>query len=122
MAEIHVVFQKGKPAFVLEDPEAVLQNEVLNWHFHTANTPVRRVRISFDRKSATFFPRAGRKAVNSLERDVVHGQTIWGKAPRYFKKGRPRSRSDKYTIEAFDGRGDQLDWATNDPTIRTDGP
>ena len=122
MAEIHVVFQKGKPAFVLEDPEAVMQNEVLNWHFHTAHTPVRRVRISFDSKKATFFPRAGRKATNSIKREVVHGQTIWGKAPHYFKKGPPRSRADKYTIEAFDAKGQKLKWATNDPTIRTDGP
>ena len=122
MAEIHVLFQKGKPAFVLEDPEAVMQGEILNWHFHTADTPVRRVRIRFDKRSAKFFPGRGKKATNKITRDVLNGQTIWGKAPHYFKKGPPRSRPDKYTIEAFDGRGAKLNWATNDPTIRTDGP
>jgi hypothetical protein len=122
MADIHVVFQKNKPAFVLEDPEAVMQDEILNWHFHTAKTPVRRVRIVFSKRSAAFFPHPGKKATNTITRDVVNGQTIWGRAPRYFKKGPPRSRPDKYTIEAFDGKGKKLVWATNDPTIRTDGP
>lgn len=122
MAEIHVVFQQGKPAFVLEDPEAVMQGEVLNWHFHTANTSVRRIRIAFEEKDAAFFPRPGKKPTNKITRKVVSGQTIWGRAPQFFKKGPPKSRPDKYTIEAFGGDGRKLKWATNDPTIRTDGP
>ena len=122
MAEIHVLFQKNKRAVILEDPEAVMQKEILNWHFTTRKTPVKSVRISFAKPSAKFFPHVGKAAKSEITKDVANGQTIWGRAPFYFKKGPPRTRADKYTIEAFDQRGRKLRWATNDPTIRTDGP
>jgi hypothetical protein len=122
MAEIQVVFQNQKATLVLQDPEAVMQEEVLNWHFHTAGTPVRAVRIVFNDASATFFPVGQQPPSNEIKRPVTHGQTIWGQAPKYFTSGPPQSRPDKYTIEAFDKFDVRLDWATLDPTIRTDGP
>ena len=122
MADIQVVFKTGQRAMVLQDPEAVMQNEILNWHFHTARTPVREVRIVFKRKDATFFPIKGSDPQHELRKKVAHGQTMWGQAPEYFEGKRPRTRPDKYTIEAFDRAGRKLKWATLDPTIRTDGP
>jgi hypothetical protein len=122
MADIQVVFKIGQPAMVLQDPEAVMQEEVLNWHFHTAGTPVKAVRISFADPAATFFPRPGQPATNQIQKAVGHRHTIWGQAPIYFTTGGPQSRPDKYTIEAFDQNGVPLPWATLDPTIRTDGP
>jgi len=122
MADIHVVFKTGQPAMVLEDPEAVMQNEILNWRFHTLGTPVRAVRISFQDSAATFFPRPFLPPATEIKKAVGHGHTIWGQAPAYFTSGGPQSRPDKYTIEAFDQNDARLDWATLDPTIRTDGP
>ena len=122
MADIQVVFKTGQPAMVLQDPESVMQNEILNWHLHTAGTAVRAVRISFQDAGATFFPRAGAPPTNVMKKIVGHRHTIWGQAPNYFTSGGPQSRPDKYTIEAFDEFDNRLDWATLDPTIRTDGP
>jgi len=122
MADIQVVFKTGQPAMVLQDPESVMQEEILNWVFHTAGTPVRAVRILFADAAATFFPRPGLPASNEIKKAVGHRHTIWGQAPVYFTTGGPQSRPDKYTIEAFDQNGVQLPWATLDPTIRTDGP
>ena len=101
MADIQVVFQNKKPTLVLQDPEAVMQEEILNWHFHTAGTPVRAVRITFAKKSARFFPRPthspkpARKPNHKIKKPVTNGQTIWGKAPVYFKSGPPKTRSDR---------------------------
>src|SRR5262245_34904073 len=122
MSHIQVIFQNGMPAMVLDDPEAVMQKEIFHWQFHTLNTPVRKVRITFQQQDAEFFPHGSGQASNSITKDILHGQTIWGQAPEYFTSGPPQSRPDKYTIEAFDQNGNQLNWATNDPTIRTDGP
>jgi phosphatidylethanolamine-binding protein (PEBP) family uncharacterized protein len=122
MSHIQVIFQTGMPALVLDDPEAVMQKEIFHWQFHTLNTPVRKVRITFDQPDAAFFPRASGPPANTILKEILHGQTIWGQAPGYFTSGPPQSRPDKYTIEAFDQNGTKLDWATNDPTIRTDGP
>lgn len=122
MADIQVVFKTGQRAMVLQDPEAVMQNEILNWHFHTARTPVREVRIVFQRADAKFFPIKDSTPRNELRKIVRHRQSIWGQAPKYFKGRKPQTRPDKYTIEAFDRLGRKLNWATLDPTIRTDGP
>jgi hypothetical protein len=122
MADIDVVFRTGQPTMVLQDPEAVMQSEILNWRMHTAGTEVRSVRIFFQDEAATFFPRAGSPPSTEIKKGVGHGQTIWGQAPTYFTSGGPQSRPDKYTIEAFDQNDKRLDWATLDPTIRTDGP
>src|SRR6185503_14548622 len=104
MADIDVVFRTGQPAMVLQDPEAVMQNEILNWRMHTAGTPVHSVRIVFASPEAAFFPRPKPPPppTNEIKKVVQHGQSIWGQAPIYFNGGPPQSRPDKYTIEAFD--------------------
>jgi hypothetical protein len=122
MADIHVVFQKKAPTLVLEDPEAVMQQETILWRFHTADTPVKRVRISFANRHATFFEVNGKKK-SWIEKSVENRHAIWGQAPRYFRATDPTgSRVDKYTIKAYGSKGKLLKWATLDPTIRTDGP
>lgn len=121
MADIHVRFKQGEDTFIYEDLLRLPQDEYVHWHFDTRNTAVAKVRIEFEDTLATFFERPG-QAPHWIKKDIDNGQIIWGKAPHYFQCPPHQIRNDKYTIEAFDANDVKLEWATLDPTIRTEGP
>lgn len=121
MADIHVRFEQGQPTFVYEDLLRLPQDEYVHWHFDTRDTDVRKVRLTFADATAAFFPRPG-QLPHTIDKVIDNGQTIWGRAPHFFACPPHQIRNDKYTIEAFDAADVKLEWATLDPTIRTEGP
>ena len=114
MAEIHVVFPRTGRPVVHNDPKPVLCNEFVYWHIHSERAAVKKVRIEFKNKTAKFFP-GGNGPGNWIEKDLMPGERIWGKAPEYGK-----TRRDKYTIYALKKDGTQV--TALDPEIITTNP
>jgi len=117
MTQIHVFFQTSGTT-VRNDPEAVKAGETIQWWFHSLRPEIKSVAIEFKETSAHYFPTPG-GVMSRLDKDLNKANFIWGTAPDV---GSGNARPDKYSILAFDAKGDPIKDACIDPTIITEHP
>ncbi len=138
MANIRVFFPPDGPPQVDLPLAAELKGRRVNWHVHSVNRAVKKVRIRFEKfeKPPNGFPRDffgdhGRNPeFAEYTQDlgvfipmVGANAMIWGEAPTKGEQNyRPYERRDKYTISGLDTHGNLLEGCELDPEIITDDP
>ncbi len=138
MADIRVFFPEVGPPQVDLPLAAELKGRRVNWHVHSHNRAVKRVRIRFEayERPPTGFPRDffGDHGLNAVFNEytkemgvfipnVGASAVIWGEAPTMGEQNyRPYERRDKYTISGLDQNGNVLAGVELDPEIITDDP
>ena len=117
MLKINVVFPKQGETMVLEDPTAVVADRIIQWQFHSYRPDVEDVGIVFKDADANFFSVNG-VLQNHCETNMRDRAIIWAKP----HKQSPSNRRRKYSIIAWDIKGQKIQDLELDPTIIIDDP
>ena len=123
MADIHVIFPKGKEAIVKNDGEFMFSGERVTWCFYTDDPEVQQVEIEFEgNEKACFFP-GGSYGPYSYKKGVSKGRAeIYGYVPDYPGENAPVIA--KYTVRGLGSDGTPVDEMLTvvDPVIITPKP
>jgi hypothetical protein len=172
MSEVHVTLPLRGRTFVDNDPEPVISERRIEWHFLSKRTKAVRVGIEFDRVNAKIFKiendrseavklaeaelakamksRSKRAAIKSAEvklakakrveaksaktkttgmwrssfaKDLKNNRAmIWAEPARLGKNGKHLQARLKYTIVAWDAKGNRIKGLVLDPKIIIDDP